>query len=107
MPRVVFVHPDGTKQETHAADGATVMQAATANLVPGIVAECGGELSCATCHVFVDEQWLRALPARTEEEEDMLEVTSEEPTETSRLSCQITLDASLDGLVVQIPRTQK
>ncbi|MEU6200877.1 2Fe-2S iron-sulfur cluster-binding protein [Streptomyces sp. NPDC047061] len=107
MPRVVFVRPDGTKQETEAADGATVMQAATANLVPGIVAECGGELSCATCHVFVDEQWLGALPAPSDDEEEMLEATSEEPTDASRLCCQITLDASLDGIVVHIPKTQK
>ncbi|SFN07103.1 ferredoxin, 2Fe-2S [Streptomyces sp. cf124] len=107
MPRVVFVRPDGTKQEAHASDGASVMQAATAHLVPGIVAECGGELSCATCHVFVDEQWLRALPVRSEDEEEMLEATSEEPTDASRLCCQITLDASLDGIVVHIPKTQK
>lgn len=107
MPRVVFVRPDGTKQEADAADGASVMQAATANLVPGIVAECGGELSCATCHVFVDEQWLGALPARSEDEEEMLEATSEEPTDANRLCCQITLDASLDGIVVHIPKTQK
>ncbi|MFF7645267.1 2Fe-2S iron-sulfur cluster-binding protein [Streptomyces canus] len=107
MPRVVYVRPDGTKQEVTAADGTSVMQAAAANLVPGIVAECGGELSCATCHVYVDEQWLAALPARSADEEDMLDATSEEPTDASRLSCQIKLDGTLDGLVVHIPQSQQ
>jgi 2Fe-2S ferredoxin len=83
------------------------MQTATANLIPGIVGECGGELSCATCHVYVDQQWLGALAAPSPDEQDMLEATSEEPTDASRLCCQITLDDSLDGIVVQIPKTQK
>lgn len=106
MGRVVFVQPDGTKQEAEAVDGQSVMQVARANLVPGIVAECGGELSCATCHVFVDEHWTAQLPARSEEEVDMLEVTSEEPTECSRLSCQVRFDAALDGMVITIPASQ-
>ncbi|WP_217574359.1 2Fe-2S iron-sulfur cluster-binding protein [Streptomyces sp. GbtcB7] len=107
MSRVVFVQPDGTKQEVEATEGNSVMQAATANLVPGIIGECGGELTCATCHVFVDEAWTGALPARVELEEDMLEVTSEEPTDASRLCCQIQLDSSLDGIVVHVPKTQQ
>jgi len=107
MTRVVFVRPDGTKHEATGADGTSVMQVATANLVPGIVAECGGELSCATCHVYVDEQWLGALAARSEEEEDMLDATSEEPTDASRLSCQIKLRPELDGLVVHLPTSQQ
>lgn len=106
MGRVVFVHPDGTKQEAEAVEGQSLMQVARASLVPGIVAECGGELSCATCHVFVDEQWAAQLPARTEDEVDMLEVTSEEPTECSRLSCQVRFEGSLEGMVVAIPATQ-
>jgi 2Fe-2S ferredoxin len=107
MPRVVFIRPDGTKQEIDAPAGASLMQTATANLIPGIIGECGGELSCATCHVYVDQQWLGALAALSPDEQDMLEATSEEPTGASRLCCQITLDDSLDGLVVQIPKTQK
>lgn len=106
MGRVVFVQLDGSKQEVEAVDGQSVMQVARANLVPGIVAECGGELSCATCHVFVDEQWAGLLPARSDDEVDMLEVAAEEPTEFSRLSCQVRFDAALDGMVVTIPETQ-
>ncbi|MFI6367645.1 2Fe-2S iron-sulfur cluster-binding protein [Nocardia sp. NPDC050630] len=106
MGRVVFVQPDGSKQEVEAVDGQSVMQVARANLVPGIVAECGGELSCATCHVFVDEQWAGLLPDQSDDEADMLEVAAEEPTECSRLSCQVHFDASLDGIVVTIPKTQ-
>ncbi|MEU2257769.1 2Fe-2S iron-sulfur cluster-binding protein [Nocardia xishanensis] len=106
MGRVVFVQPDGSKQEVDAVEGQSVMQVARAGLVPGIVAECGGELSCATCHVFVGEPWSGLLPERSEEEADMLEVAAEEPTECSRLSCQVKFDAALDGMVVAIPSAQ-
>ncbi|OUS88570.1 2Fe-2S iron-sulfur cluster-binding protein [Rhodococcus sp. NCIMB 12038] len=106
MGRVVFVQADGSKREVEAVDGQSVMQVARANLVPGIVAECGGELSCATCHVYVDEQWVGFLPARSADEVDMLEVAAEEPTECSRLSCQVQFEAVLDGMVVTIPNTQ-
>jgi 2Fe-2S ferredoxin len=85
----------------------SVMQTALNNLVDGIVGECGGDLSCATCHVFVDPDWYDALPGVTAEEEDMLEATSEEPTKFSRLSCQIKCHDKLDGLVVRIPATQR
>jgi 2Fe-2S ferredoxin len=106
MGRVIFIQPDGSKQEVEAVDGQSVMQAARANLVPGIVGECGGELSCATCHVFVDEQWAKLLPGPSDDELDMLEVAAEEPTEYSRLSCQVRFDAPLDGIVVNIPESQ-
>lgn len=106
MGRVVFVQSDGSKQEVEGTDGQSVMQVARANLVRGIVAECGGELSCATCHVYIDEQWAGLLPGRSDDEEDMLEVAAEEPTEFSRLSCQVRFDAALDGIVVNIPESQ-
>lgn len=106
MGRVVFVQPDGTKQEAEAVEGQSVMQVARASLVPGIAAECGGELSCATCHVFVDEHWAAILPTRSDNEVDMLEVTAEEPTDCSRLSCQVRFEAALDGMVITIPATQ-
>lgn len=106
MGRVVFVQSDGTKQEVEAVDGQSVMQVARANLVPGIVAECGGELSCATCHVYIDEHWTQLVPDRSADEEDMLEVTAEEPTECSRLACQVRYGAALDGIVVTIPEIQ-
>lgn len=107
MTRIVFVQPDGARNEVDATEGQSVMQAAIGNLVPGIFAECGGELSCATCHVYVDDQWIGKLAERSAGETDMLEVTSEEPTAASRLSCQIRLDSSMDGLIVYIPKTQK
>ena len=107
MTRIIFVQTDGAKKEVDAVDGQSVMQAAIGALVPGIFAECGGELSCATCHVYVDDEWLEKLPKRSGEETDMLEVTSEEPTAASRLCCQIRVNSSLDGLTVFVPRTQK
>jgi 2Fe-2S ferredoxin len=82
------------------------MQSALNNLVPGITGECGGELSCATCHVFVVPEWFDRLGARSPEEEEMLEVTAAEPTEFSRLSCQIRCTADTDGLVVHVPALQ-
>jgi ferredoxin, 2Fe-2S len=107
VPRIVFIKPDGERREIEAADGESVMQAALNNLVDGIVGECGGDLSCATCHVFVDPEWFPALDEASEDEEDMLEATSEAPTKFSRLSCQIKCDKKLDGLVVHLPATQR
>lgn len=107
MPRIVFIKPDGERREVEAASGESVMQAALNNLVDGIVGECGGDLSCATCHVFVDPEWYDALSAPSDDEEDMLEATSEEPTKFSRLSCQIKCDDNLDGIVVHLPATQR
>jgi 2Fe-2S ferredoxin len=99
--------PNGARREVEAAVGESVMQAALNSLVDGIVGECGGDLSCATCHVFVDPEWHDALPAASDDEEDMLEATSEEPTKFSRLSCQIKCDGKVDGLVVHVPATQR
>ena len=106
MGHVLFIRPDGTETEAAAEIGQSLMQVARANLVPGIVAECGGELSCATCHVFVDERWAGLLPPRSVDEKDMLDVTAAEPTDCSRLSCQIKFTAELDGMVVTIPDVQ-
>ncbi|WP_373864896.1 2Fe-2S iron-sulfur cluster-binding protein [Nocardia xishanensis] len=103
---MVFIRADGTKTDATAEDGQSLMQVARANLVPGIQAECGGELSCATCHVFVDERWVSLLPPRSEEEEDMLEVAAAEPTECSRLSCQVKFSSDIDGIVVTVPDVQ-
>jgi ferredoxin, 2Fe-2S len=107
VPRIVFIKPDGHRREVVAAAGESVMQAALNNLVDGIVGECGGDLSCATCHVFVAPEWYDALPEASGDEEDMLEATSEEPTKFSRLSCQIKCADNLDGLVVHVPATQR
>ena len=107
MPRIVFVKPDGERREIAAEAGESVMQAAVNNCVDGIVGECGGDLSCATCHVFVAPEWFEALPGASAEGEDMLEATSEEPTKFSRLSCQIKCAGKLDGIVIHVPASQR
>jgi len=107
MPEVVFVHPDGRRERHDAQEGESIMRVATSNLVDGIIGECGGDLSCATCHVYVDESWIHRLPERSIDEEEMLEAAAEEPTERSRLSCQISCTADLDGITVYLPEVQR
>ncbi|MGV9869862.1 2Fe-2S iron-sulfur cluster-binding protein [Rhodococcus koreensis] len=107
MPRLVLIQPDGEPKDLMVEVGQSVMRAAVVNMVPGIVGECGGELTCATCHVFVDPTWAAHLPRQDEDERDMLDLTSEEPTEFSRLSCQLIMTEEMDGLVVRLPRTQR
>ncbi|MDQ2801504.1 MAG: 2Fe-2S iron-sulfur cluster-binding protein, partial [Pseudomonadota bacterium] len=75
------------------------------NDVPGILAECGGVMSCATCHVYVDPAWLDRLPPPSTDEDDMLDNTAAERRANSRLSCQIKMAPELDGLRVQVPET--
>ena len=86
--------------------GTSVMMAAVTQDVDGIVAECGGSLMCATCHVYVDEAFADRLPAMTPDEDEMLEAAASERLPSSRLSCQIELSDELDGLVVRLPDTQ-
>ncbi|MEO8203637.1 MAG: 2Fe-2S iron-sulfur cluster-binding protein [Betaproteobacteria bacterium] len=106
MPKITYVLVDGSRSEIEAATGASVMETAIKGNVRGIDAECGGCLSCATCHVYVDEEWATRLPAPEPDELDMLGFTAAERKPTSRLSCQVRLDASLDGIVVHIPPKQ-
>jgi 2Fe-2S ferredoxin len=82
------------------------MMCAVSNDIDGIVAECGGSLMCATCHVYVDEAFADRLPAMTPDEDEMLEAAASERLPTSRLSCQIVMSDELDGLVVRLPETQ-
>jgi 2Fe-2S ferredoxin len=82
------------------------MQTAVARGVDGIVAECGGNLMCATCHVYVDEDWAELLPAKAEDEDDMLDETACPREQNSRLSCQLVLEEKLDGIVVTLPERQ-
>ncbi|MEV6657263.1 2Fe-2S iron-sulfur cluster-binding protein [Nocardia fluminea] len=107
MVDITFVQPDGTRQTVQGEEGGNIMKLATANLVSGIIGECGGDLTCATCHVFVDSAWTERLSVRTADEEEMLEATSEEPTEASRLACQIKCAQELHGLVLHVPETQR
>ncbi|MBV9467273.1 MAG: 2Fe-2S iron-sulfur cluster binding domain-containing protein [Solirubrobacterales bacterium] len=106
MPKVIYQSPDGALTEIDAPVGATVRNLALANGVDGIVGECGGELMCASCHVYVDEQFLERLPPVQEEEDEMLESTACERLSNSRLSCQIKMTDELDGLLVRLPEEQ-
>lgn len=105
MIRVVFVEHDGNEHAVEAEDGASLMQAAMNNLVPGIDADCGGECSCATCHVIVTDEWFDKVGGASEAESAMLQLTPER-TSTSRLACQIRISGRLDGLVVRLPEFQ-
>jgi len=105
MPKVTYIQPSGTKKVVDARVGTTVMEAAIDNDVTGIVAECGGACSCATCHVYVDPSWAAKVPPADAQEDGMLECVLDRRG-TSRLSCQIVLTAELDGLVVQVADEQ-
>ncbi len=107
MPDIKFILPDGSQREIDAPVGASVMQVATGANLHGIVAECGGSAMCATCHVYVDPAWVEKLPAPLGNELEMLECTAAERLPNSRLSCQIKIDASLDGLLLRVPERQQ
>lgn len=101
-----LVDADGRSHTVTAREGTSLMRAALGAGIDGIAADCGGCLSCATCHVYVDADWLGRLPAPGADEQAMLEMTAAERTPASRLSCQITLVPGLDGLRVVLPATQ-
>lgn len=105
MVKIVYQTHDGSEFCLDAEPGTNLMQLATSAGVPGIEGECGGVLSCATCHVHVDAGWYARLPAPEQMELDMLEF-AEEPSATSRLCCQIKVKPELDGMVVRIPEHQ-
>ena len=106
MPSIIFIHPDGNRQQIEASVGESAMQAATRQDINGILAECGGNAMCATCHVYVDEDWLARLPAMGGDEDALLDGAAAERRTNSRLSCQIKLAADLDGLVLNLPDRQ-
>ena len=106
MPKITYVLTDGSRRDVEAATGTSVMEAAIKHNVRGIDAECGGCLSCATCHVYVGEEWLAKLPAPDPDEEDMLGFVAADRQPNSRLSCQVKLDESSSGIVVTIPPRQ-
>lgn len=105
MAKILFIEHDGKQHVVDAQAGKSVMQTAVENMVPGIIGDCGGACSCATCHCYVDPDWAGRLQSKNETEEMMLDgVMNTEP--TSRLSCQITIAPELDGLVVRLPASQ-
>ncbi len=105
MPKIIYIEHNGTRHEIEAENGLTVMEAAIKNMVPGIDADCGGACACATCHVYVDDAWTDKTGTTEAMEESMLDFASE-PKPNSRLSCQITVSDSLDGLTVHLPEFQ-
>lgn len=106
MPKVTYIGPDGTETTLEAREGDSVMETAVKNGVKGIVAECGGACSCATCHVYVEPEFRDIVGGPGDLEDDMLDGAESERTDRSRLSCQIKMNADLDGLTVRIAPRQ-
>ncbi|WP_127143296.1 2Fe-2S iron-sulfur cluster-binding protein [Pelagibacterium montanilacus] len=105
MPTITYIEPDGTRREVEADAGSTVMETAIRSGVRGIVAECGGACTCATCHVYIDEEWFGVTGGPSSMEEDMLDFAFDVQA-TSRLSCQIKVRDELDGLILRVPSRQ-
>ncbi len=105
MPKIIYTEHNGQKKTVEVDKGLTVMEGAVQNGVPGIDADCGGGMACATCHVYVKEDWFNKLPKAEDAEIDMIDMAFE-PKKNSRLSCQIIVSDELDGLEVTTPEKQ-
>ena len=105
MPKITYISEDNKTNTVEVQNGLTVMEGAIQNDIRGIDADCGGGMSCATCHVYVDENWIDKLPQKEDGEEDMLDMAFE-PKKNSRLSCQLIVSDELDGLIVNTPSKQ-
>ena len=105
MPKITYIEYGGKSHTIEVANGLSVMEGAVQNNIPGIDADCGGSMACATCHVYVKEEWFNKLPKKEDGEEDMLDMAFE-PKKNSRLSCQLMISDQLDGLVVNLPEKQ-
>ena len=105
MAKVTYIEHSGQKHEIEVANGLTVMEGAVQNDIPGIDADCGGGMACATCHVYVKDDWFSKLPEKENGEDDMLD-QAYLPNSSSRLSCQIIISEDLNGLVVHLPEKQ-
>ena len=105
MPKITYITADHQTHTIDVENGLTVMEGAVQNDIPGIDADCGGGMACATCHVYVAEDWFNKLQKKEDGEEDMLDMAFE-PKKNSRLSCQIIVSDELDGLKVNIPSKQ-
>ena len=105
MPKITYTDFQGTSKTIEVENGLTVMEGAIQKEIPGIDADCGGSCACATCHVYVDEKWTEKVPEITDAEKDMLDFAFE-PKKNSRLSCQLILEDSHDGIVVNLPSKQ-
>ena len=105
MPKITYIEYNGKLHTINVAKGLSVMEGAVQNNIPGIDADCGGGMACATCHVYVKEDWFNKLPKKEDGEEDMIDM-AHEPNKFSRLSCQLTVSDELEGLVVNLPEKQ-
>ena len=105
MAKITYIEHSGKKHTIDVANGLSIMEGAVQNNIPGIDADCGGAMACATCHVYVKEEWFNNLPQKEQGEEDMLDMAFE-PKKNSRLSCQILVSKELDGIVVDLPKKQ-
>ena len=105
MTKIVYIEHNGKSHSIGVQNGLTVMEGAVQNDIPGIDADCGGSMACATCHVYVKEEWFNKLPKKEDGEEDMLDMAYE-PSKFSRLSCQLIVSDELEGLVVNLPAKQ-
>ncbi len=107
MPKITYISHAGQASQFEVPVGMSVMEGGVRNGVDEIVAECGGSCLCATCHVYVDENWLKVLEPMAEDENAMLESTAAERLPNSRLSCQLIVKSTFEGLIVRTPETQK
>ena len=105
MSKITYTDNKGNSKTIEVENGLTVMEGAIQNDIPGIDADCGGGMACATCHVYVKEEWFDKLPKKEDGEEDMLDMAYE-PNKFSRLSCQLLISDEFDGLIVSIPLKQ-
>jgi ferredoxin, 2Fe-2S len=105
MPKIVFIEFNGTEHRVDAQVGQSVMQAAANNMVPGIIADCGGNCACATCHVYIEQPWSSHTNPPSKDEKEMIECALH-VTPASRLSCQVHVTPEMDGIVVRLPESQ-
>ena len=105
MPKITYIEHTGKINTINIPNGLSVMEVAIQNNIPGIDADCGGSMACATCHVYVKEEWFDKLPKKEDGEEDMIDMAYE-PNKFSRLSCQLVVSDGLEGLIVRLPAKQ-
>jgi len=105
MAKITYIENNNKEHIVEVPNGNTVMEGAVQNNIPGIDADCGGAMACATCHIYVDQKWYDKIEKKEDGEDDMLDVAFQ-PNKFSRLSCQIIISDDLDGLIVRMPSKQ-
>ena len=105
MTKITYIDYEGNSKTIEVENGLSVMEGAIQNNIPGIDADCGGSMACATCHVYVEEKWLNKIPKAEDAEVDMIDMAFE-PKKNSRLSCQLIVSDELNGLTVTTPSKQ-